>query len=59
MAEHRLRLRAERGKDELRTKLAQVGEQQRELRALCEACAAEQATSRVAELETKASISRH
>ena len=28
MAEHRLRLRAERGKDELRTKLAQVGEQQ-------------------------------
>jgi hypothetical protein len=59
MAEHRLRLRAERGKDELRTKLAQVGEQQRELRALCEACAAEQAAVRVAELETKASISRH
>ena len=57
MAEHRLRLRAERGKDELRTKLAQVGEQQRELRALCEACAAEQATVHVA--ETKASISRH
>ena len=59
MAEHRLRLRAERGKDELRTKLAQVGEQQRELRALCEACAAEQAAVRVAELETEASISRH
>ena len=53
MAEQRLRLRAERGNDELRTKLAQVGEQQRELRALCEACAAEQAAVRVAESRDK------
>lgn len=58
MAENRLRLRMERGKEELRSKLVGVEKQQRELRELCEQLASEQAAVRVAELETKATISR-
>jgi TPR repeat protein len=59
MAEQRLRLRAERGKEGLRDKLVQVDQQQRDLRDLCERVAREQAAVRVAELEAKAAISRH
>ena len=59
MAEQRLRLRAERGKDDLRAKLVRVEQQQRGLRDLCEQLASEQAAVRVAEAETKAAISHH
>lgn len=57
MAEQRLRLRAERGKDDLRAKLVRVEQHQQELRDLCEQLASEQAAVRVAEVEAKAAIS--